>query len=105
MVANQLDFDIEVQLYTEPDYVSNPVVEMVQEAISFPAGSVSSTRCVPVEKIKRYRVRQKAGVWSEGVAMTAKSEYAIIMVRFSVLRVWLVFLIRGNLSNGRVKMR
>ncbi|OQV25257.1 Vacuolar protein sorting-associated protein 13B [Hypsibius exemplaris] len=91
MVSNQLNFDIEVQLYTEPDYVSNPVIEMVQEAISFPAGMASSTRCVPVEKIKRYRVRRKAGVWSEGVAMTAKSDHAVIklpVVSGAALDVW-----------------
>ena len=81
MVSNQLNFDIELQMFTEPDYVSNPLVEVTHESIVFSAGTTSSTRSVPVEKIRRYRVRRTGSTWSESVLISAKSEHSIIQVR------------------------
>ncbi|GAV04014.1 hypothetical protein RvY_14362-2 [Ramazzottius varieornatus] len=80
MVSNQLDFDVELQMFTEPDYVSNPLVEVTYESIVFSSGTTSSTRCVPVEKIRRFRVRRTGSPWSESVVISAKTEHILIQI-------------------------
>lgn len=100
MVSNQLDFDVELQMFTEPDYVSNPLVEVTYESIVFSSGTTSSTRCVPVEKIRRFRVRRTGSPWSESVVISAKSEHILIQVGFFLLLRYYVFLTsRKNARN------
>ncbi|XP_055328305.1 intermembrane lipid transfer protein VPS13B-like [Paramacrobiotus metropolitanus] len=80
MLNNQLDHDVEVQLFVEPDYVINPVVDSPQEIMLLPARSYSSTRCVPVIKIKRCRVRFCGSAWSDLIQIASSTDPHVVAI-------------------------